>query len=826
MKGRLASLIGVAVFLSVIPLQFQARAFEPQFTNATLQIGSVMLKPVEVSTPWKSVHSAGSNSFNVFEDTVERPAAEGTNPVWTARTKDGASLGWLAASTNIAYLGGCHLGPDNEFRGYELPLRLRRLDLQTGKWLADLSITNAAPVGFKNTNIVAALAVDERVFVLISFSKEDPDNRPFSTINAYTLCCFNADTLQSLWTKEFSAAGGRKYTGGFLWGVPRPAYAGSDIHQLSLMGEHLLVCPEAMQPVFCLNSDTGTELWRIERPWEYQRGFIGPSVWSHYIGRFGIEEDFDLEKTNINDARAAFDKQFQCALTGGPISVPLTFERGEDTHSLFLTVVKGQAQEWAGYLSDCVLYEFGDDGKPVSMGTLPQVVIGSQFCVRGSDVIWKCQNSTFARVSPARSNQRLGMGPGGPDLLFNLAWVRRLQYQDPQAWFVSGKGSDPVAFAANYAFCVPGGGYVLHTNDTCYSFPIAAIDLSTGMETFLTLNLPFKGPFTLPDSNMGFYPLPDGTYSCRALNWQFVTITGLETRGRRLEVTLANENTSTVLAFDIENALPAPATASGQSTENPSAIARARALAVPPDKLNETLEAAANGTDAEFVKALLAAGADPKYSTKSGWTALMNASAYGTEEMVEILINAGSDVNAVNAANENCCGQPVLMWAAGSQRDPNHKVRTLLKSGANLNATATDGANALIRSANWGHVDVSETLLQAGPSISSRDNDGETPLIAAASFGGATIVSVLLRAGSDKNATDAQGMTALMHAAQNGEIDGELETVELLLNAGADPNLRDKKGRTALQIAQEVKSKDSSLEAVIKLLKPVTKSTR
>lgn len=573
-----------------------------------------------------------------------------------------------------------------------------------------------------------------------------------------------------------------------------------------------------MQPVYCLNPDTGTEIWRLDRAWEFQRGFIGPSVWKHYIGRFGIDETFHSEKDKVDEARAAFERQFQCALVGGPISVPLSFKRSDDSHSIFIAVVRGPAREWSGYLSDCLLYEFGEDGKPVSMGTLPQDVDGSQFCVRGSDLIWKCQNETFVKVSPARSAPIVSMGPGGSDCTFNLAWVRRVQYEDPEAWFIAGKGRDPVAFSENYAYSLPDGGYVLRETNRLYSFPIAAIDLSSGLDTILTLHVPFKGSFPLPDSNMSIETLVDGTESHHALSWRLLTVTDLATRGRTLEITLANETQSSLLAFDVEDLLAKAAPGQRESANNSAVTAHTRALAIPAGKLNEALDTAAEESDPEFVKALLDAGADPKYASSNGWTALMTAATYGNGDIVDTLIAAGSDVNA---ADKNCCGSTVLMWAARSGRDAKQKVRCLLKAGANLKGTNQNGFDALMLAASWGKLDVAEYLVNAGLSVSNRTPDGESALMWAAEAGQTKVVSFLLQAGADKNAIDAKGMTALMHAAENIHT---VEAVDALLKAGADPNRRDKEGRTALQIAEKAKNLSyPPAQDVIKLLKPVTK---
>jgi ankyrin repeat protein len=749
----------------------------------------------------------------MLEDMVQHPGPGGSKVSWTARSDDGLFLNWVGADRAIAYLVGYKAGKDGRFQGYDSPPRVRRLDLVAGKWLPDVPINHGTPAEYDSKSVLGVLTTGEGVIVLTGLARKPAAKAGQDTVAAYNLCLFRVGAETPAWSKQFISEGERPYTGGYLWGIPPPLYASSDLQRLSWMGERLLVCPEALQPVYCLNPDTGSEIWRVERLWEFRRGFIGPSVWSHYISRFGVE-DHEPAKKSIDAERKAFDEQYRCALVGGPVSVPLDFKRGTDSHSIFLAAVKGPASGWAGYLSDCLLYELGDDGKPVSMLTLPRVVDGSRSCVREGGVIWKCQNDTFVKIRPSRSTPGVTMGPGGPNRLSDLVWARQVLYQQPKAWFVSGKAGDPAAFGESHAYCLPGGGYVLEKEDTIYRFPIAAVDLSTGIDSTFVLNVPFKGPFPLPTDNMSQQTLGDGTEFNRTDSFHLMAITHLAADGHQLEVTVATETRKSAVRFDPGTALPKAEAAQHRSPGDPMTAARAQAKLVEWKVRNEALESAASETDDAFLKALLEAGAAPKYSSPVGWTALMAAAVYGTAEMVDILIAAGSDLNA---ADKNCGGQTVLMWAARSGREAKHKVRSLLKAGADPNRASENGYNALMSAAGSGDLEVVECLLAAGLSASYHDHAGETALMAGVRSGGTNVISALIAAGADKNAIDEEGMTALMRAAEGFDSAG---AVEALLKAGADPNVKDKKGRTVLQIALE--SKRSGSEQVVKLLNPVT----
>ena len=793
----------------------ETKGIEPQLGDCTIQVGTEVLKPAEVANRWRMKHKIGTNQYYVFDNTVEHSAPGGSKASWTAHSDEGLFLNWLAADEHTAYLVGYKTGKNGRFQGYDAPPQIRRLDLEAGKWLPDLPVDAGMPAGYDCKSVLGVLTNGGGVIILTSLAKKTLTKTGQDDAAIYNLCLFRSGAISPVWTARFPAASQRPYTGGYLWGIPPPLYAGSDLQCLSRLGERLLVCPEAMQPVYCLDPDTGVEIWRVEHLWEYQRGFIGPSVWSHYISRFGLEELRRGEKS-ADAERKTFDQQFRCALVGGPVSVPIDFTRGSDSHSVFLATVKGPAGNWAGYLSDCVLYELGDDGKPISMLTLPQVVAGSQSCFHQGGIIWKCQNDTFVKIRPSRRAPAISMGGGGSDGLSDLAWTRRIQYLDPEAWFVSGKAADPVAFGESHAYCLPGGGYISRKEDMIYRFPIAAVDLSTGLDSVFVLNVPFKGTFPLPTSNMSRETSSDGTERNRSLSFHLLAITQLSANGNDLEITVATEAEKSVLTFDLGGVLAKMAGASNRRAEDPLIAARARATLVKPRSLNETLQTAANGTDAAYVKALLEMGADPKYSSSDGWTALMVAAVYGTAQVVDILIQAGSDLNAVD---KNCGGQTVLMWAARSGREAKQKVRALLKAGADPKRTSNDGYNVLMSAAGGGDLETVEFLLGFGLKVSIPDHAGETALMAGARSGNARILTALLQAGADKNAMDKEGMTALMRAAEAVDSAG---AVTVLLKAEADPNVRDKKGRTALQIAE--KSNTFGSEQVVEILKPVTTS--
>jgi len=183
------------------------------------------------------------------------------------------------------------------------------------------------------------------------------------------------------------------------------------------------------------------------------------------------------------------------------------------THSIFFAVSRGPAEAWAGYLSDCIVYEINDKGTPISMVTLPQMIKGSQHSTQKGGVIWKCQNDTFVKLNPVQGEPVVSMGGGGADGTSCVAWLHHLQHAEPAAWFSAGKAQDVAAFGDTHAFCLPAGGYVSRSDTPVYRFPISAVDLATGLDTELLLDVPFKGQIPIPETNFRSTTLPDGTHS-------------------------------------------------------------------------------------------------------------------------------------------------------------------------------------------------------------------------------------------------------------------------------------------------------------------------
>jgi len=215
---------------------------------------------------------------------------------------------------------------------------------------------------------------------------------------------------------------------------------------------------------------------------------------------------------------------------------------------------------------------------------------------------------------------------------------------------------------------------------------------------------------------------------------------------------------------------------------------------------------AAYRDDLEMARLLLQAGASVKATSRLGeYTPLFLAAKNGNAPMIDLLVKAGSDVNAPNSAGTT----PLMLAAASGKADA---VQVLLDRSANINAKDTiNGQTALMFAAavNAGasikllaarHADLNavSTILQPRTG-SERDGinpnrrmaagpwlGGLTALHFAAREGQMDAVRELVSAGANVNAVAA---TDNMPPITTAIINGYFDVAKFLLDHGSDPNI-------------------------------------
>jgi ankyrin repeat protein len=155
-------------------------------------------------------------------------------------------------------------------------------------------------------------------------------------------------------------------------------------------------------------------------------------------------------------------------------------------------------------------------------------------------------------------------------------------------------------------------------------------------------------------------------------------------------------------------------------------------------------------------------------------TALYTAALGGQEKMVQMLMDAGADVNAKGGYHGSAL-------QAASFKDHEKVVQMLLDAGADVNAQGGQFGNAL-QAASWeGHKKVVQMLLDAGADVNAQGGLFGIALQAASRRSQEKVVQMLLDAGADVNAQGGVDGTALQVAS----IRGYEKVVQMLRAAGA-----------------------------------------
>jgi ankyrin repeat protein len=159
-------------------------------------------------------------------------------------------------------------------------------------------------------------------------------------------------------------------------------------------------------------------------------------------------------------------------------------------------------------------------------------------------------------------------------------------------------------------------------------------------------------------------------------------------------------------------------------------------------RLDQSLIHAILARRADIVVSLLAAGANPSaryipenYSALEDLvvvmrhrtrlniprTALVKAIDAESNDIVNDLISAGADVNAIDVNGDTALSEATRFGSP-------EWVEALIKAGANVNARNNTGNSALILAAGEGKPDIISALISAGASIDGKNNFGESAL--------------------------------------------------------------------------------------------------
>lgn len=171
--------------------------------------------------------------------------------------------------------------------------------------------------------------------------------------------------------------------------------------------------------------------------------------------------------------------------------------------------------------------------------------------------------------------------------------------------------------------------------------------------------------------------------------------------------------------------------------------------------------------DLQAVESALKTGANVNTADGRNRNLLLIAAINGFEEMAELLVNYGADVNQ-QADNED---SPFLFVGATGQTA---LVKLFLENGARFDIFNRYGGSALIPACERGHVETVRLLANTKDyPIDHINKLGWTALLEAVILGNGgkkhqEVVRILKDAGADLSIPDFDGVTSLEHAKRRG----------------------------------------------------------
>lgn len=217
----------------------------------------------------------------------------------------------------------------------------------------------------------------------------------------------------------------------------------------------------------------------------------------------------------------------------------------------------------------------------------------------------------------------------------------------------------------------------------------------------------------------------------------------------------------------------------------------------------------------QIVRLLLATieDLDLEYRDGTGNTPLIHAVFRGREEIVQLLLQHGANINARSSRNTTPLSVAthqghesivrLLLAHAQAHAQSHEGAEGNLNLNLDLNRRDFWGQTPLFHAAKYNHLAIVRLLLSTdGVDPNARDNVDSTPLIAATAMGHTDIVRALLEKDRiDVNAMNQFHCTALMEAARRG--DGDL--MDVLIRGGADPNIPNASGELPAQVFERTR---------------------
>jgi ankyrin repeat protein len=173
---------------------------------------------------------------------------------------------------------------------------------------------------------------------------------------------------------------------------------------------------------------------------------------------------------------------------------------------------------------------------------------------------------------------------------------------------------------------------------------------------------------------------------------------------------------------------------------------------------------ALNKNDLAMVQVLAQQHVDPNVPNASGDNALAMAASHGKTEFMKAMIAAGADANFHNPVPGRRAGMTPLMYAVMSRSLP--AMQALADAGARISEREAQGLTPLHIAAMNGSTEGIGFLIGRGADVNAHTQGYryETPLMFAAQYNKPEVIDMLVKAGADINVLDRYKKNAIDYA--------------------------------------------------------------
>ncbi|GAA4437429.1 hypothetical protein [Bremerella cremea] len=573
------------LLMLLFPTMSLAEMPSPILDQAKLRRGSELFPRTSIEKNWAPTYQIKSQTLRVRGHEVIDVSADDPSQHQSAAVDPSLRLRWIGETQGIALLAVERELED--WSGKYIRHKYARLNLANMTWLDPMTLPEPkgndnffGPAAEQPLEIrpQAALVLPQ---VMVVFSKEVISRESsFGEAIRYWLCAYRPDQSEPAWIKAFPVS---EYAERYQT-VDWRQHEDRVVH-LTNFGSTLIVCPSPLSPLILMDIETGESYDQIPAIWEYNRAFTGPTASLFYLSRFGLDYEVDEVVDNpivwedegplsqevlqrriddrlagerrLHQGRELFYGKYEAYISAGPFLV--TWPESDESR-LLVAVSRSAKCDPGGYSQpeECLLYEvdLGSDLSLSSMTRLPRMANGLPCFPVKESALLGCEVGALARV---RRYEDVvygeGFGTALEDLALPVEWFREYIPRAPKAWHHALPKQD--VFAKDHKFLFrPTIAYMIERNDPLLHLQINIVDLQSGLDQVLTLDLPLT--FPLPEPTLGKkYTAADGTATYVRTPGPFgIWIDQLEVTDNMLTVILGSDRERNAVSFDISSLYP------------------------------------------------------------------------------------------------------------------------------------------------------------------------------------------------------------------------------------------------------------------------------